>query len=73
MNEKEILFKLGSKIRFERFKRNLSQEGFAQLVGLSTRTISTLETGTNNIKFISLCKIANALDLEIKDLVDFKL
>ncbi len=73
MNDNEILLKLGHKVRFERSRRNLSQEKLAELSGLSRRSISTLETGVDNIKFKNLAKIAKAFGLEIKDLVDFKL
>lgn len=73
MDNKEILFKLGYKIKFERNKMHLSQEGLADLAGLSPRTISMLESGKNNITFTNLYKIAKALNLEIKDLVDYTL
>ncbi len=45
----EILLKLGNKIRYERMKRNLSQEGLAELIGLSIPSIRTMEKGTSNI------------------------
>lgn len=70
MKKNEILLKFGNKIRFERVKRNLSQEALAELAGLSMTAISLLETGKSNIKFLSLHKIIKALDLELKDLSD---
>lgn len=69
----EILLKLGQKIRYERVKKNLSQEELAELSGLCTQSISTLETGVKDIRFTTLHKLAKAFDLELKDLLDFKL
>lgn len=69
----EILLKLGQKIRFERMKRNLSQEEFAELVELSSTSISAIETGVSNLKFTNLYNIAKALNLDLGDFSDFKL
>lgn len=69
----ELLLKLGQKIRFERLKKNLSQDDLADLVGLSKQAISALETGTSNLKFLNLYNIAKALDLDLGDFKDFRL
>ena len=71
--KKDLLLKLGQKIRYERMKQNLSQEALADLADLSMTSISLLETGTSNIKFLSLYKIAKALGLNLGDFSDFKL
>lgn len=75
MDDKEILLKLGHRIRFERFKKNLSQERLAQEAGVNTRTISALESGIKNIRFTTLYRVLKVLDLQVnvKDLVDYKL
>lgn len=69
----EILLKLGQKIRYERVKRKLSQESLAELAGLCTQSISTLEAGINNVRFITFYKIVKVLDLDLGDFSDFKL
>lgn len=69
----EILLKLGNKIRYERMKKNLSQEALAELAGMSMTAISLLETGTSNIKFTTFYKIVKALNLDLGDFSDFKL
>lgn len=69
----ELLLKLGQKIRYERMKRNLSQDDFAALVSLSTQAISAIENGTSNVKFLNLYQIAKILDLDLGDFSDFKL
>lgn len=69
----ELLLKLGQKVRFERIKKNLSQDELAELVGLSKQSISALETGVSNLKFTNLYSIAKALGLNLGDFSDFKL
>ncbi|MDR1168137.1 MAG: helix-turn-helix domain-containing protein [Heliobacteriaceae bacterium] len=69
----DVLLKLGSKIRYERLKRKMSQEKLAELANLNMRTISIVENGQNSVKFITIYKIAEAFGLEINDLVNFKL
>lgn len=70
---KEILLKLGNKIRYERMKRNLSQEDLADLIGLSPPSVSNMENGISNIKFTTFYNVVKALDLDLKDFFDFKL
>ena len=71
--KQDILLKLGHKIKYERMKRSLSQETLASMVGLSTQSISTLESGISNVKFTNLYNIAKALDLDLGEFSDFRL
>ena len=73
MDDRELLLKLGNKIRYERVRRHLSQEKLAELANMNMRTISTIECRTTDIRFTTLNKIATALDVEIKNLVEFVL
>ena len=65
MNKKELLLKLGSKVRYERIKKNLSQEELAEIANLNMRSISTIERGVIDVKFTTLTKLAEALGVEI--------
>ena len=67
------LLKLGYKIKSERSKRKISQLNLALLTGLTTRTISRVECGKIDPKYSTLLSIARALDIEIKELLDFQL
>lgn len=71
--ENDSFLKLGYKIKFERGKRKISQLDLALKTGLTTRTISRIECGTIDPKISTLMKIAEALEIELIDLVDFKL
>ena len=69
----ETLFKLGQKIRYERVKRNMSQEELAALANINFRSISYIECGKHDVKFLTLEKIANALDIEVSELLKFSM
>ena len=62
--------KLGIKIRFLRIKMKLSQEQFAELAGLSKNSVGMIERGQMSPTLDTLEKIANALNIELKELVD---
>lgn len=62
--------KIGIKIRILRNKLNMSQEKLGELAGLSTNSISTIERGKSKPSIDTLEKIANALNIELKELVD---
>lgn len=69
----ETLFKLGQKIRYERVKRNMSQEELAESADMNFRSISYIECGKHDVKFLTLEKIAKAFDMEISELVQFRM
>ncbi len=62
--------KIGIKIRILRNKLNMPQEKLGELSGLSTNSISTIERGQSKPSIETLEKIANALNIELKELVD---
>ena len=70
MSNININEKLGIKIRFLRIKMKLSQEQFAELAGLSKNSIGMIERGQSKPSIETLEKIANALNIELKELVD---
>ncbi len=65
----EDLKKLGKLIKLERIKNDLSQENLAEKVGVSTRTISLIESGLQHPKFFLVAKIARVLDFDINILI----
>ncbi len=71
--EQQDFLKLGYKIKYERVKRKLSQLELSLMTGLTTRTISRIECGNIDPKYSTLLKIAQALDVELIKLLDFKL
>lgn len=62
----------GKRLKELREARKLTQEQLAELVGLEYQTISRIETGYYFTNFENLQNIANALNIEIKDLFEFE-
>ena len=72
MKNKKLL-ELGNKIRFERMIRGISQEKLAELANISIRTISDIERGITDIRYTNLLQIAEAFQLTLSQLLDFRL
>lgn len=56
---------LGKMIKVERVRNDYSQEQLAERVGVSTRTISLIESGLQHPKFFLVVKIAEVLNFDI--------
>ena len=65
-----ILERIGLKITLLREERGLTQEKLAELAGLHRAYIGQIERGEKNIGLRNLEKIAKALDVNIRVLVD---
>lgn len=70
LNKQYLIF-LGKKIRQEREKMGISQEEFGALAKFHRTYIGMIERGEKNITIFNLKKIANALNVQVKDLIDF--
>lgn len=73
MNDLGITQKLGIKIRVERQKRKMSQEKLAELADLNRNFVGMVERGESNITVKNLESIANAFNIDIRELFDFTL
>ena len=62
---------LGRRIRELRIQKVLTQEKFAELLGIDQRSVSNIECG-NTFPSKTLFKIAEVLDIQLKDLFDFE-
>ncbi len=63
-----VLIKLGNKVRELRKMKNLSQEAFADEVGLDRTYVGGIERGERNIATLNLIRIAIALNVEVGQL-----
>lgn len=70
MDEERIL--LGKRVKYLRKQKNITQAQFAEKIGLSINYISQIETGIASPTFKTLSMLAKTLEVEIKDLFDFK-
>lgn len=70
MSKKSISIKFGEKVREIRVSQNLSQEQLAHLADVHRTYIGMIERAEKNITLVNIEKIANALNVKIKDLLD---
>lgn len=62
---------LGKRIRYVRKKNELSQEQFAELIGIDPNSVSRIECGVHYPSLETLEKISTVLNLELRDLFIF--
>ena len=60
---------LGERIRTLREERHLLQRELASQAGIPVRTLGRIERGEVDVRLSTLCKIADALQLDVKDLL----
>ena len=65
-----ITAKIGKRIRELRMKTGLSQEKFAQKIGMDRTYFASVELGKRNISIINIEKIANGLEISLSQLID---
>ena len=70
MYEEDITTRIGLNITIFREKQGLTQEKLAELAGLHRAYIGQIERGEKNIGLKNLEKIAKALNVPIKYLVE---
>ena len=68
--KKDIKQEVGLNIRRIREKRGLSQEKLAAIAGIHRVYMGQVERGEKNVSVMILEKIAKALDVDIRVLVD---
>jgi transcriptional regulator with XRE-family HTH domain len=66
----DIKQKIGNKLKAFRMERRLSQETLAHLADIDRTYAHDIEKGTRNISIVVLEKLANALNIPIKDFFD---
>ncbi|WP_276378892.1 helix-turn-helix domain-containing protein [Flavobacterium sp. H4147] len=73
ISEETFLVNLGIHVRQLREKKGLSQQDLADDCSINKSQIARLEVAKVNTGVKTLLKIANALDIEPKELLDFPL
>lgn len=63
-----ITTKIGNRIRELRTQTGLSQEKFAQKIGMDRTYFASVELGKRNISIINIEKIANGLNVSLSEL-----
>lgn len=67
--ENNILIKFGKKVRVIRLSKKMSQEELAEKANVHRTYIGMIERGEKNITLKNIQKIANALEVQIGELM----
>ncbi len=70
---KKLLKHLGLNIKFYRTKLNLTQEKLAEILDAERSYITALENGNKSPSLYFLYELAEALNVQMKDLTDIKI
>ena len=66
----DVLHQLGQRIRNLRTQAKISQESLGYISGLHRTYVGAIERGERNPSIVSLKKIADALNVTLRDLFD---
>ncbi len=67
----QLYKEVGQRIKIIREEKGLTQQGLADLCNFEKSNISRIEAGRTNLTLKSLLLISEALNIPIKQLVDF--
>ena len=68
---KDVERKFGARLAYARKLRKLSQMKLAEIVDMNFNYIGQIERGEANVTIKTMKVLANALDIQLKDLFDF--
>lgn len=71
MDTDERRKRLGARIKALREQQGLSQRKLALMIGSNQSHIWQIENGTVNVGLDILCRLADALEVNVRDLIDF--
>lgn len=69
MKKWDVAERLGQAIRDRRRSKELSQDAFADAIGMNRAYFSAIERGEKNITMITLHRVAKGLDVPMADLL----
>lgn len=69
MNNTDYLQKIGLEIKVARIRQSMTQTDLANKTGLAQVTICEIEMGKANSRILSYKRIAEALGIELKDVL----
>lgn len=67
-----LLKKIGTKLKFERIKKGLSQDELSKKAKISSNLISLIERGKSNPTVETIAALSKALDISIEELINPK-
>lgn len=72
MDDRQLFFGIGERIRQLRTERGISQQELAAMCDFEKSNMSRIESGKTNLTLKNMYKISRALGVRLSDLVDFE-
>ena len=69
LTKEQLLKKFGLNVKFARMRKGITQEQFAELIGISVSYLARIETGKINMSLGKILLIAQKLDVDINKLL----
>lgn len=69
--DSDFLNKLGQRIQTLRKEKGWTQKDLAYRIGMEVSNLSVIENGKSNPQVLTLIRIAGALEIEPKEILDF--
>lgn len=70
MNEKNLILKIGQKIKEIRLSKSMTLDDLAAASNMDNSNVARLESGNTNPTIRTLYKISQGLKIKLKELVD---
>jgi transcriptional regulator with XRE-family HTH domain len=64
-----LLNQIGLRVARRRQEFGLTQQGLAERLGITTTNVSRIENAQQNLTIRTLCKLAEALDVTVEELI----
>ena len=71
MNKQQLLKRFGKNLKIERIKKDLTQEAFAEILGVSQNYIASIECGKANMSLAKILELSQYLNIPIERLLTF--
>lgn len=72
MKKNELLKQFGKNVKMERIRQDLTQEKFAEIMNVSQKYVSGIESGKANMSLGKILELAEFLNVDINVLLNFK-
>lgn len=71
MDKQKLLKRFGKNLKIERIKQDLTQEEFAEMLGVSQNYIASIECGKANMSLAKILELSQHLKIPIERLLVF--
>ncbi len=72
MDKKTLLKKFGKNVKIARIKNDWTQEKLAEILDVNTNYIACIECGRQNMSLGKILELADAMNINIETLLQFK-